>query len=104
MFSYERGRPNSRLTNNIDELIDIAHIPTWTKHNEPEPIKKEIYDHHFIEQMLAKRRKEVKHYNTPVRSKQLNLNHYPMNNGKPHSVYLLNTKNNQIKFHQKIMP
>jgi uncharacterized protein (DUF305 family) len=79
------------------DLIDIKHIPTWSKPWENEAYEKPMGKHEH-EKMLKKKSPS---YYAPVKARQTNFNKYFTNNGKPQSFYVIEN-HKPISYHKLI--
>jgi hypothetical protein len=99
-----RRRSSFRHVEDNTELIDIKHIPTWSKPWENEAMDKSLLkiDKYSLHRPVHdKYKKKSPSYYAPIKSRQTNFNKYFTNNGKPQSFYVIGNKK-PTSFHQLI--
>lgn len=117
-----RTAANSRLSNDISELIDIQHIPTWTKpwDSDAVAVKAHHHQHHRKNDRLsnggdrlldgagapssaAVYKKKSPTYYAPRPKKNAGVQKFFPGNGKPQSFYVIKGKS-QTPHYQKLIP
>lgn len=95
-----RRNPNLRHADDEDELLDIKHIPTWSKPWENEPMDKQLVklSHNHISDKLVKKSPT---YFAP-KMKKSNFHKYFPGNGKPESFYVLDKNQKSVRYHKLI--
>jgi len=97
----DRRKSNLRLSNNVNELIDIKNIPTWSNPWENETIEKAFGK---IDDETKSYKKKSPSYYAPAAAKvNGNTKKYFPGNGKPKSFYVLK-KNHHKPHYQKLIP
>lgn len=96
-----RRNPNSRHADDEDELLDIKHIPTWTKPWENDVLDKGVnkIHHNEISEKLLKKKSPI--YYGP-KAKQTNFQKLFPGNGKPESFYVIDKYSHKPRFHKLI--
>lgn len=105
MLDKEGRNANLRKSNDISELIDIKHIPTWSKPWENETVEKTYRknDRHNSDvhhEKLYKNKSPT--YYAPRPKKSNNVHKYFPGNGKPKSFYVI--KKSHKPYYQKLIP
>lgn len=95
----ERRKSNLRLSNDVNELIDIKNIPTWSNPWENETIEKAFGK---IDDETKAYKKKSPSYYAPAKP-TANAKKYFPGNGKPKSFYVLK-KNHHKPYYQKLIP
>lgn len=111
MVNQHNHRSNSRYSNDLNDLIDIKHIPTWPKPWENETVDKSLPKTYRRHNANFAKHKSPSYY-VPTRSKKNNSKNktndnnahkYFPGNGKPKSFYVLKKKS-QKPYYKKIIP
>lgn len=112
MINHQNNhRSNSRYSNDVNDLIDIKHIPTWSKPWENETVEKSLPKTYRRHSANFAKNKSPSFY-VPARSKKNNAKNktndnnaskYFPGNGKPKSFYVLKKKS-QKPYYKKIIP
>ena len=101
MLSKSETEKSTKLrhTNDINELIDIKNIPTWSSPWENETIEKAFgkYD-----EQKAFMKKSPSFYG-PAKPKKNNFQKYFPGNGKPSSFYVIK-KSHHKPYYQQLIP
>lgn len=104
IINSNQSRRNPNLRNAVDyedELLDIKHIPTWTKPWENEAMDKHIVPNSKTSEKLIK--KKSPSYYAPTKPKHTGFKKYFSGNGKPKSFYVIDNKNHKpIQYHKLI--
>lgn len=116
MIGQHKHRSNSRYSNDVNDLIDIKHIPTWPKPWENEMVEKSLPKTYRRHNANFPAKSKSPSYYVPTRSKKNNsknktkndddnnnVHKYFPGNGKPKSFYVLKKKS-QKPFYKKIIP
>lgn len=98
----ERRKSNLRLSNDVNELIDIKNIPTWSNPWENETIEKAFGGIDKADEELKLYKKKSPSYYAPTKSNASVKKYFP-GNGKPKSFYVLK-KNHHKPHYQKLIP
>lgn len=110
-----RTASNSRVSNDISELIDIRHIPTWTKPWEQDSAADKAYrkndrlssDDSMLGELGVPVGQQQQHksptYYAPRPKKNTNVQKYFPGNGKPKSFYVIKGKS-QTPHYQTLIP
>ncbi|XP_062536281.1 uncharacterized protein LOC134205228 [Armigeres subalbatus] len=108
ILGNNQGRnPNSRHHDNIDELIDIKDIPTWSKPWENEALDKSLIKFNSVDRMEKLQKKKSPSYYAPIKAKKSAQGKYYASNGKPQSFYVIEKslqKNLKPIQHHKLIP
>ncbi|KAL1385364.1 hypothetical protein pipiens_012942 [Culex pipiens pipiens] len=113
ILGNNQGRnPNSRHHDNIDELIDIKDIPTWTKPWENEALDKSLIK--FSSSAAAAldhadkiQKKKSPTFYAPIKAKKsAQGGKYYASNGKPQSFYVIEKSQKSLKpiHHHALIP
>lgn len=95
----DRRKSNLRLSNDVNELIDIKNIPTWSNPWENETIEKAFGK---IDDETKSYKKKSPSYYAPAKVNANTKKYFP-GNGKPKSFYVLK-KNHHKPYYQKLIP
>lgn len=102
-----RKSSNLRLSNDVDELIDIKSIPTWSNPwDENDTLEKAFGNHQAIqvdEDLTKVFKKKTPTYYAPAKQRKSDTAKYFPGNGKPKSFYVIK-KNQHKSFYQKLIP
>lgn len=108
ILGNNHGRnPNSRHHDNIDELIDIKDIPTWSKPWENEALDKSLIKFSTVDHAEKLQKKKSPSYYAPIKAKKSAHGKYYASNGKPQSFYVIEKslqKNLKPIQHHKLIP
>lgn len=96
----ERRKSNLRLSNDVNELIDIKNIPTWSNPWENETIEKAFGK---VDDETKTYKKKSPSFYAPAKPSNSNTKKYFPGNGKPKSFYVLK-KNHHKPYYQKLIP
>jgi Domain of unknown function (DUF4786) len=101
ILGTNQGRHNANYRHIDDEadLIDIKHIPTWSKSWENEAYDKSPAGK--LEHEKALKKKSPSFYAPAVKARQTNFNKYFTSNGKPQSFYVIEN-HKPISYHKLI--
>lgn len=105
----EKSRKSSslRLSNDVNDLIDIKSIPTWSNPwDENDTLEKALGNHHptqIDEDLMKVLKKKTPTYYAPAKQKKSNTANFFAGNGKPKSFYVIK-KNQHKPFYQKLIP
>uniref|UniRef100_A0A336M7X7 CSON006180 protein n=1 Tax=Culicoides sonorensis TaxID=179676 RepID=A0A336M7X7_CULSO len=107
IINSNQSRRNPNLRNAVDyedDLIDIKHIPTWSKPWENEAMDKNSLKHTGLNGISDKMiKKKSPTYYAPTKPKQTNFKKYFSGNGKPKSFYVIDNKHHKpIQYHKLI--
>lgn len=112
MINQHNHRSNSRYSNDVNDLIDIKHITTWSEPWENETVEKSLPKEYRRQSGNFGKNKSPSYY-VPTRSKKNNAKNKPNGadnahkyfpgNGKPKSFYVLKKKS-QKPYYKKIIP
>ncbi|XP_058467860.1 uncharacterized protein LOC131440524 isoform X2 [Malaya genurostris] len=107
ILGNNQGRnPNSRHHDNLDELIDIKDIPTWTKPWENESLDKSLIKFSAADHAEKLQKRKSPTYYAPIKAKKSAHGKYYASNGKPQSFYVIEKSQKNLKpiHHHKLIP
>lgn len=113
ILGNNQGRnPNSRHHDNIDELIDIKDIPTWTKPWENEALDKSLIKFSSsaaaaLDHVDKIQKKKSPTFYAPIKAKKsAQGGKYYASNGKPQSFYVIEKSQKSLKpiHHHALIP
>lgn len=102
-----RKSTNLRLSNDINDLIDIKSIPTWSNPWDENDTLEKAFGKHQVTQpdddLMKLFKKKTPTYYAPAKQKKSDTTKYFPGNGKPKSFYVIK-KNQHKPFYQKLIP
>lgn len=93
----------SKYSNDVIDLVDIKHIPTWSKPWENDTIEKSFRKTNHLENDVNYKNQSPSYYAPRPKKSHNSVHKYFPGNGKPKSFYIMNKKNQKPRY-QKLIP